>query len=126
MEDSEPLQILETQLRHAREMQGRIQQVAESPRQLLCAACCENPAQVENIAISKVLEWQNLNAKSLGIVVGQWFAMHKTAKKAAEQMDLTEMTELMEFWYGRLSMVQQRERLQRLQRIHNEKYGQAK
>lgn len=123
MTESEPLAILETQLRQARESQGMVQAVMDTPRALLCAHCLENPMAEERVAVGLALTYQQALAKVLAAVVPQWLTLQKGSKKAAEQLSTAEMAELMADWFSRLAPSLQRDTLQSLMRIYNDKAG---
>jgi hypothetical protein len=123
MTESEPLAILETQLRQARSTQAEVQAIMDTPRALLCAACLENPMAEERVAVGLALTFQQGLAKVLGLVIPQWLSLQKGAKKAAEQMDHHEFIELFADLFSRFTESLQRETLQGLTRIYNERKG---
>lgn len=123
MTESEPLSILETQLRQARATQAEVQSIMDNPRALLCAGCLENPMAEERVAVGLALTYQQGLAKVLAAVVPQWLTLQKGSKKAAEQLSTAEMAELFSDWFSRLAPSLQRDTLQTLTRIYNDKAG---
>lgn len=120
MSEAEPRSILERQLRMAAVMQGRVQDVMDNPKALLCAACSEDPRAIEGVDVAYVLDQMVKSAKVLAGVIPVWQKLQKDAVEAAEQMGREEIQELFAGEFGRWPTAVQREVIQMLTRKYNE------
>lgn len=120
MQDHEPASILEQQLRQARQSQSLVQLILDSPRNLLCVACCELAAAVEQVAVGYALDQQVKLGKVLSGIVPVWQKLHDAVVKGVENLSREEMLDVFLAWFMRLPSNIQRDVLQGMTQTYNE------
>lgn len=101
----EPRILVENGLRQARIMQTRLQQVIDS------SEVFRGDIVNENLKVARVLQ----------TLTKEWRQLAKEAREAADQMGQEERIQVLEAWFEQLNPTQQRELLQALTRVHNER-----
>jgi uncharacterized membrane-anchored protein YhcB (DUF1043 family) len=101
----EPRILVENGLRQARIMQARLQQVIDSSETF------RGDIVNENLKVARVLQ----------TLTKEWRQLAKEAREAADQMGQEERMEVLSEWFGQLTATQQRDLIQRLTQIYNER-----
>ena len=101
----EPRILVENGLRQARIMQARLQQVIDSSETF------RGDVVKENLTIARLLQ----------TLTKEWRQLAKEAREAAEQMGQEERIQVLEEWFEQIPKVMQRDLLQALTRVYNEK-----